>query len=296
VGELLSPGSWWTVKLGAKVGLLDETGHVIVSPQFDQVPSLCTDGGIAGIVDRKPHLFTHDGQPIEPPEGELWWPDTCSAPHVVKVGDRFGYADAALHPITLPKFEQAGGFANGLAVAKIDGKLGLLKPDGTWQIEPSFEALAPTSAGDNELAQVDGKSGLIDVTSHGWIVPPKFDDVCAIPDGLIMAVQDGKRGVMDAKGTWLIEPSFSRLGVLIDDGMVPAQVGGKWAIIDTAGTFVIEPRYDEPTFFRRGINWVKSGASWCPIDRRGQQIPGLQCQASDPFKRQFSGAFECRIR
>jgi hypothetical protein len=32
---------------------------------------------------------------------------------------------------------------------------------------------------------------------------------------------------------------------------------------------------------------VKTGASWCLIDRRGRQIPTLQCKDSDPLKRKF---------
>jgi hypothetical protein len=292
----LAPKDWWGVEIGKKHGLLDETGRLVVSPQFDQTPRVCDDGRIAGYVDKKPRLLTPDGRPIEPPEGELWQTN-CYAPQIVKVGDKFGYADAELRLITPPGFERAGTFSNGLAVAKIDGKAGLLRPDGTWAVEPRFEAIQQTRASGVAMAKADGKSGLIDVSGSAWIVPPKFDGTCSIPSGLIMAVTDGKRGVMDTTGAWLIEPNFTRVGVRLEDGLVPAQVGDKWAMIDTAGTVVLGAKYDEPTFFERGINWVKSDMSWCPIDRGGRQIPSLPCQASDPMKRQSpTPVFQCQIR
>ena len=75
-------------------------------------------------------MLTPNGQPIEPPQGE-WSRLNCYGPQVVRVGNRYGYADVELRLITPPKFEEAGTFSNGLAVAKIDGKRGLLKPDFT---------------------------------------------------------------------------------------------------------------------------------------------------------------------
>ncbi len=289
------PATWWLVMLGGKFGLLDDAGHEIASPQFDHWPRVCPDGSIVGLAEVKLRVLTRDGHPIEPPQGELWgWSETCDA-RVVKVGDKYGYVDTALRPITPPHFDEARAFSNGFAVAKFEGRYGLLRSDGSWAIEPNFDAMAEMSDPAVVLAR-SGRAGVIDVPHHGWAVAPNYDAVCAVSAGLIMTNRDGKRGVMDTRGTWLIQPNFTALGPWLDDGLVPAQIDGKWAMVDTAGTIVLAPKYDGPTFFSRGVNWAKSGSSWCPIDRHGQRIPSLQCQASDPMRRDFSRMFDCSIR
>jgi hypothetical protein len=111
---------------------------------------------------------------------------------------------------------------------------------------------------------------------------------------MAMAFEDGKRGILDARGSWLIKPREGRIGISLSDGLVPAQSGEHWGFIDVEGKMVIEARFDAPTFFDRGINWAGTGGSWCPIDRKGKPIDGLQCLPSDPWKRQF-GKFACQL-
>jgi hypothetical protein len=299
-GGNLIPRSWWTIKSGEKYGLLDENGHLVISPLFEQSPERCEDGRMIGVIDDKPRLFARDGTAVDPSEGQLWWPASCRAPHVVKVGDRFAYADDKLSLITPAKFDKAGGFfENQFAVAGVDGKFGLLKPDGRWAIEPNFQALSPGPGDGAVLAKADDKFGMIDVTSGAWVTQQRFDGICAIGPGLVMAQTNDKRGVLNAAGGWLIEPKYTRIGTRLEDGLVPALTGDRWGFIDGAGKLVIDATYDAPTFFDRGINWVKTASSetessWCPIDRRGKMIAGLPCQPSDPLRRMF-GVLDCRI-
>jgi hypothetical protein len=57
------PRSWWTIKAGGKYGLLDDAFRVVLAPQFDQGPAMCTDGRISGVINRKWLLFSRDGTP-----------------------------------------------------------------------------------------------------------------------------------------------------------------------------------------------------------------------------------------
>jgi WG containing repeat len=60
----LLPKFWWSIKVGEKYGALDNSLKVVVGPQFDQTPALCTDDRILGSVNRKLQLFARDGTPI----------------------------------------------------------------------------------------------------------------------------------------------------------------------------------------------------------------------------------------
>jgi hypothetical protein len=61
--KTLIPKSWWTIKAGEKFGLLDGALRVVVAPQLDQGPAMCTDGRVVGPVNRKWTLFSRDGIP-----------------------------------------------------------------------------------------------------------------------------------------------------------------------------------------------------------------------------------------
>jgi WG containing repeat len=293
-GGILIPKSWWRVKIGNRYGLLDATGRLVISPWFEQSPRRCDDGRILGMIDGEPHLFTGDGTPIEPTEGKLWYPVSCDLPHIVKVGDKFAYADRNLSLITPPKFDKAGGFAeNRLAAASIDGKFGLLKPDGDWAIKPTLQAVSSGAADGTVLAKDNDRFGMLNVSSGSWLTP-RFDGICSIGAGLIMAQTGGKRGILNEDGAWMIEPNYTRIGTHLEDGMVPALIGAHWGFVDDAGRTVIDAKYEEPSFFDRGVNWVKRDNSWCPIDRRGGAIAGLRCESSNPTE-QHIRLHDCKI-
>jgi hypothetical protein len=220
------PQSWWWVKNGDKYGLTDASGELLLTSQFDQTPTVCADGRIIGIVDKKARMFASGGHLIDLPEGELFGPASCRELYVVKIGDKFGYADAALRLVLPTKFDVAHEFVNGLAVVKLVGKYGLLKRDGTWAIDPEFEAIDLPRDG-VVLAKFGGKAGMLNAETGAWIVPPRFDRMCHCGVATMAIIED-KRGYLDKTGAWLIEPKYDRLGLIqgrTDSGQARRQMG-----------------------------------------------------------------------
>ena len=118
-------------------------GGISVSTIPGQMRMFCDDGRIIGFFDRKPRLFERDGTPLDLRQGELWWPLTCDAPYVIKIDNRFVHVDRWLRPLTAEKFDALGLFRDGLAAVALRGKHGLIRDDGTWAIEPRFDAALP---------------------------------------------------------------------------------------------------------------------------------------------------------
>ncbi|WP_426423422.1 WG repeat-containing protein [Bradyrhizobium genosp. A] len=288
------PKSRWIVTSEKKRGVLDENAQLVIAPTFDYIPRFCSDGRIIGSIDDKPHIFSANGKPIEPPQGKLQAPVSCDMPNVLRTGDESIYVASDFTPITAQRFDRTGGFFASLAVANVGGKIGLLKSDGSWAVQPSFDAISPGSPDGPVLARIGARNGIIDPSNGAWITGQHFERICHIASGMAMAFEGGRRGVLDAHGSWLIQPRDGRIGIRMGDGLVPAQSGEHWGFVDAEGQTAIEARFDAPTFFDRGINWASTGGSWCPIDRRGQPIEGLQCQPSDPLKREF-GVFSCQL-
>jgi hypothetical protein len=114
------------------------------------------------------------------------------------------------------------------------------------------------------------------------LIDPRLEKVRSFAGRFVAVKIDGKFGVIDETGAWVIEPRWRSFGVWLDSGLVAAKLGDKWGFIDASGALTIDPKYDEFSYFERGISWVKTGSTWCAIDRRGQQVSALPCQATDP--------------
>jgi WG containing repeat len=312
------------VRLDRKWGAIDRSGQVVVRPQFSQGgATVCDDGWVIGYVDRKRRAARREGAPpLAIPDGELSGTD-CEQPFQIRIDDRFGYVDRMQKPITEVKFESLSEFFRGIALVKLDGRFGYIKQDGTWLVEPRFEEASPFWA-DFTAVKLNGKFGCIKQDGT-WLIEPRFaeaprscsDLITKIdgkfsfmnPDGTwsidprfervsgfgeLDAIKiDGKFGVMDNTGTWLIEPRWRGYGIAVTSGLVAAKFEEKWGFIDASGALVIEDRYDEFSYFQRGISWVKAD-TWCAIDRRGRKVPTLPCLEADP--RPKAGTLTGRFR
>ena len=300
------------VMVDKKWGAIDGSGQFIVSPRFDQSDmTICDDGWVIGFADGKRRVARRDGAPLAMPNGELSAQD-CDHPLQIQIGNKFGFLDRKLRPITEVKFDDDARFVGDVAAVKLDGKFGYIKRDGTWLIEPRFEEARPLGGDfaavklDGKfgyvkrdgawlieprfeevglflpIAKVNGKFGYFNKLDGTWLIEPRFDKIVSFGGGFDAAKVDGKFGVIDKTGAWLIEPRWQGYGMALHSGLVPAKLGEKWGFIDASGALIIDAEYDEFSNFRRGINWVKSGSTWCAIDRRGQSVPTLQCQGTNP--------------
>ena len=194
---------------GETYEILDEHGALIIgnlridfpmfgrnttsNNQLAQFPLFCSDGRMIGVADGKPGMFTRDGRPISPSSGVLWRPLSCDAPYAVKVGEKFGYIDAALRPLIEAKFELVGLFHDKFAVAKLDGNNGSIRTDGTWAIEPNFD-IAEVLQNQKALVKAGGRSAIVDVTTGSLVTSTQFDDVsCPLGRDIVGVMLDGRR-------------------------------------------------------------------------------------------------------
>jgi len=214
---------------GSSTSRTTPSGGLQIMSVPGQYPMFCDDGRIIGFFDRKPQLFERDGMPLDPSQGELWWPLTCEPPYVVKIGDRFVHVDKWLRPLTAEKFDAVGLFRDGLAAIVIRRKYGLIRDDGTWAIEPRFDAAHPIER-DRAIVTLDGRSGVYDVANDRWITQTRFDDICAQQHGVVGVMLDGKAGAIDASGAWVIQPKYDFTSGLTMTGLMPVRTGDKWAL------------------------------------------------------------------
>jgi len=305
-------------------GAIDRSGRRLVDPIHSQIgATVCEDGWVLGYVDGKQRAVRRADAPLPMPDGNLFGRN-CDGPLRIQVGDKFGYVDRALTPITAVEFESASDFFRDTAVVKINGKFGYIRQNGSWLIEPRFEEAQPM--GDIAIVKLDGKFGCIrpngtwliephfaerpwlcgnriaqiagkfghEKPDGSWHIEPQLEKTVSFTTGYVAVKIDGKFGVIDASGAWVIHPRWRTYGMNLRAGAVAARFDDKWGFIDASGAMIIEPKYDGFSIFERGIAWVKTGSTWCAIDRRGQSVLGQICQDIDPNPRPGTSSMRTR--
>jgi hypothetical protein len=310
-------------------GLLDLDGHVLLEAQFDQPLQRCADGHLAVLRDRQWLYFKSDGTPLQPSNGVILGEGCGSiAPYIVKANDKFGLVDGDGREIVPPAFEALIAVTKDVWNAKLDGKWGRIGPDGHWLFEPKFEYLSRTTPiivaataakrgflradgswlieprydaarpRDSETAFVtlDGTTGVINARDRSWAVAPRPGVMCDIPYG-VLSQSEARRSILSRTGAAWIDADVDRLGIDLETGLLPFLKNGKWGLMDTAGKVAIEPIYDEQVSFRpslRGTAWAKRDGRSCPIDRRGEDVPGLSCIERSRSS-EGAGYFACAV-
>ena len=176
--------------------IIDKSGKVLANTQYDQIFRL--NGDIIA-VDRNVGYMIIDksGSPLT---GYLdFLPDYSEGLAVAKVDGKVGYADKTGKVVIEPKFDDGGSFSEGLANVKVDGKWGYIDKKGQYVINPQFEWAGSFSEGLAEMG-VDRKSGFIDKTGK-VVIAPQFVNVDDFSGGLAL-FHDGLAGFQWQSDTW----------------------------------------------------------------------------------------------
>lgn len=176
--------------------IIDKTGKVLANTQYDQIFRL--NGDIIA-VDRNVGYMIIDksGSPLT---GYLdFLPDYSEGLAVAKVDGKVGYADKTGKVVIEPKFDDGGNFSEGLASVKVDGKWGYIDKKGQYVINPQFEGVGDFSEGLARMS-VDRKSGFIDKTGK-VVIAPQFVNVDDFSGGLAL-FHEGLAGFQWQSDTW----------------------------------------------------------------------------------------------
>ena len=176
--------------------IIDKSGKVLANTQYDQI--FRYNGDIIA-VDRNVGYMIIDksGSPLT---GYLdFLPNYSEGLAVTKVDGKVGYADKTGKVVIEPKFDAGGNFSEGLASVKVDDKWGYIDKKGQYVINPQFEWAGSFSEGLAEMS-VDRKSGFIDKTGK-VVIAPQFVNVDDFSGGLAL-FHEGLAGFQWQSDTW----------------------------------------------------------------------------------------------
>lgn len=189
-----------------------------------------------------------------------------------------GYADKAGKIVITPKFEEAYGFDEGLALVKKGGKYGYINPKGKTVIRPTFEDAWGFSGGRAKITQ-NGKFGFIDKTGK-IVINPTLDEADSWFAHNLVAVKKGdKWGYLDPQGRTKIAfeydyaSGFSEDLALVAKKTSPTNDSYHFGFIDKYGNVVIPLNYDRATSFVEGVATVTKDNQIFHIDKQGNRLP-----------------------
>lgn len=252
---------------GDRMGLVDSTGYIIGNTLYDMVTPY--NGDLAAARDGERCGFLKaDGTwyvVLEEPFEEAY-PFHDGLGVIVRNGqalfvDRIG-------AVRLGPYEDATGFAGGVAA---------VKTNGSWQlINTSGEAVC-ADLYEDVLRDTDGlcsTAGVIFVKSAGqWRLVNTKGEACSeltfdearpfYSDTEPAAVcVDGKWGFVNMEGAWSAEPQWEGADSY-SAGLAAVQVDGAWGYMDHNLRVVIEPQFDAAgPFSSYKTAPVESGGAW----------------------------------
>ena len=217
-------------------GFIDETGALVISPQFFYCGTpLAFSEGLAGV----------DGP-----------------------GQGCGFIDRSGEWVVDPQFDLVGRFSEGLARVRIGERYGYINRDGRYAINPRFEYAYAFEDG-LAVVQESADAGVGYINSAGeFVIPPQFDSGGSFSEGLAWVELGGRIGYVDPEGELVINPQFDAGGEFTE-GLAVVRVGDRWGYIDTSGNYAINPQFDSAGSFSEELAWVVIGDTLGYIDKTG---------------------------
>lgn len=272
-----------------KVGFIDTTGKLVIAPVYDEASDFRE--GMAMVKKDGQYLLIKPDGTIVKSLGNLlpfYEEPFYYHPQLLKLQDSeyrlvqqqenylIGLVDQSGNTVLKPIYESLSHPVNGVMVAQMGGKAGLIRLDGTEITPLEYNMLYRVDA-DRFLAQKEeNKFGVLNSQGQA-VVPFEYNILYEGMDGQYFVSKDSLIGMMDDQGKTVIPMQYlnlfasqgyiigsnqqSRMGVLSPDNKVVipfehdyievlsedrflVEVKQKRGIMDKKGNWILKPEYD----------------------------------------------------
>lgn len=238
---------------GGKWGIIDTKGKIIIPVLYDKAQCL----GYNLFALNKGHKFSNmDASP----SGKIAIFNAAGKPLTAFIYSGF---------LTAIRFEE--GFA---PLETWDGKkqhYGLLDSAGKVAIPAKYDEVGGFREGLCKLV-LNGKAGFIDKTTK-LVIPMKYEEAYNFSEGLASVKLNGKWGFIDTKGKETIPFQYEN-AKYFEEGYAAVKQNGKWGVINKANEVIVDFLYEEVVWIKNNANEirVKKGNKYINVDRQGNEL------------------------
>jgi hypothetical protein len=275
---------------GAKLGLINNRGELIVEPEYDEFFDDLPNGfyypftrdsnaapdssfvdenflppGQYGIIDTTGKLIA------KPQFNEM--PVYGDGLFRVRIGDKYGYIDREGKLAVRPEYDYAVAFSEGKAIVSANGKSAIINKSGKIladNLGPGA-GMYRFSCGLARCRSVDAYYGFLDSTGTR-VIQPQFDAADDFENNRAIVSIQGQYGLIDLKGEFIIRPQFDFLYDLGGGYYQTKDLTGKVGVIDSTGKTVLDPKYDEVFHLQNPWLIVEMNTLNGCYDLRGKEI------------------------
>ncbi|MBM3756308.1 MAG: WG repeat-containing protein [Acidobacteria bacterium] len=272
---------------GSKIGFIDRSGEVIVSPRFDSTGEFSeglarvSTGSVSGYIDAAGKMRIEPRYTVAP--------EFVDDRAIVMTEDgKYSIIDRTGRTIASIPYRPLGRFHQGLCKMqrprgeKTPVAYGYFDRNGRTVIEPQFINAGDFSDGPDALAIVIKDHAFYYIDRSGRAVLKLSidgnDRAPAFKDGLVKWKEDGWWGYRDAKGEWAIKPQFDYAADFADG---PAQVTlkGQTNWINTRGERQEPPKFQKVAPLAEGFAVIRDNSRLGYLNEFGRpafELPMLQ--------------------
>lgn len=298
-----------------KFGVVDHTGKVVVTPQWEGIKVFADGDGLIGV--RKGddiQYLNRNGSPTTRKPGRPAWQDAEGwQADYNPAAKKWGFKDESGKFVLGPEWDELQNaritrFNDGLAGAKKDGRWGFIDRTGKAVIPFEYGAVGAFSEG---LAAVrkDGKFGFVDTTGK-LVIPLNWDGVEEFRNGVasinlggerdgqdsFMLTKGGKWGLIDKSGKvivpveWKDVRGLSQNRAWISKDAEKGKLGGSYALLDTAiGDTLTDFEWQDwrynGDFSEEGLLLSKRGGLYGYLNAQGEVVIKLQFGVASQFSK-----------
>ncbi len=171
-----------------------------------------------------------------------------------------------------PTYDAIGEFRHsGFAVVQKDGKAGLLKDDGTFQMPIKFKDIRVIT---DYLFGVQTDDGIWEIRDvKGNTLLKDYDKAIPFTDEFLKFDRDGKRGIFNLKlKRVMLEPSFDQITLFKDPNYFLLKNNGRYGLSTLTGKICLPTKSREIESVGQGIILYRSKYKWGVIDRSGNTL------------------------
>ncbi len=238
---------------GGKWGIIDTKGKIIIPIKYDQARSL----GYNLFALNTGYRFNNmDASP--------------SGKYAI-----FNAAGKALTPFVYSGYLLAVIFEEGYAPLETwDGKkqrYGLLDSTGKVAVPVKYDEVGGFREGLCKLV-LNGKIGFIDKSTK-MVIPMKYEEAYNFSEGLASVKFNGKWGFIDSKGKEAIPFAYEG-AKYFEGGYAAAKQNGNWGVINKENKTILAFMYDDIVWIKDDANdiRVKKGNKYIHVDRQGNEL------------------------
>ena len=250
-------------------GFIDRKGSWLVKPKYQRVIDITEnlliviEDGKYKILDRKSESVIASFDEISDFRGEL---------ASIRVAKKWGFIDLRGKVVIEPQFDDAGGFSEGLANVKKNGKTFYINKSG----ETILQLGANVSVGGIfkeglALIVVNNRYGFIDIKGN-IVIKPEFKDVSyQFNEGFARFCENEKCGFINREGEKVISAQFDYVEEFTE-GLAHVELNGKNGFINSSGEIIIPIKYDKVGTFECGVAQVEIDKKWAFINKKDKFV------------------------